>query len=212
MSELKKFGELQPGDWVEGPDGLPVQVAEAYEKHTPEEMWEIELDNGVVIKASGNHLWYCETIFDLEHHNARKSAAKKILKKLTPEVIALLEETAAKPEIVEASLADMALLLQTATYPERAALVERVAESIGPIAEQTETFEFYDGGEEDTVDHVIHFFDAALFAQQILALTGRRKYRKVKIIVGRVLKTTAMMELMDTVDIPVSRPLNSTVA
>lgn len=63
-TELKKFGDLVPGDQIIGANGKPVTVTAAYEKHIPKVMYEIEMEDGEVVQASGNHMWYCETELD----------------------------------------------------------------------------------------------------------------------------------------------------
>lgn len=202
---LKNFGDLEPGDFVLGSDGQPVEVVRVYDEHIPETMWEIELDNGTVIKASGNHLWYCETKLDWELHSLRKKNAKKLLSNLPPKVIELLEETAEKEESVDTSLIDMVTLLRAADNPPLLAQIVRVAESIGHISENTTTLDALDSDEE--FEETIRHYDARLFAKQLLALTGLRKYRKTKIIIGSIMTTDQMMELSETVTIPVTNPL-----
>lgn len=205
MDELKNFGDLQPGDQLIGSDGQPVTVVRAYDEHIPENMWEIELEDGSLIKASGNHLWYCETRLDWELHALRKRTAKKLLKNATPQAIALLEESAAKENPVETRLVDMVTLLQAAGNQEYVNTIERVADAIGHVSENTMVFEDLngEGGEEES----IRTYDARLFAQQLLKLTGKRNYRHYRLIVGSVMTTDAMMELGETVEIPVTKPL-----
>lgn len=205
MDELKNFGDLQPGDQLIGSDGQPVTVIRAYDEHIPEAMWEIELEDGSLIKASGNHLWYCETRLDWELHALRKKTAKKLLKNATPQAIALLEESASKENPVETRLVDMVTLLQAAGNQEYVNTIERVADAIGHVSENTMVFEDLngEGGEEES----IRTYDARLFAQQLLKLTGKRKYKHYRLIVGSVMTTDAMMELGETVEIPVTKPL-----
>ena len=76
-TELKEFGDLVPGDKIIGADGTPVTVTNAYEKHIPERMYEIEMEDGEVVKASGNHLWYCETELDEKNKENYKELARK---------------------------------------------------------------------------------------------------------------------------------------
>lgn len=59
-----KFGDLKPGDKIIGSDGKPTLVTQVYDKHFPNKMFEIEMEDGEVVRASGNHLWYCETNSD----------------------------------------------------------------------------------------------------------------------------------------------------
>lgn len=201
---IKRLEDIAPGDMVEGSDGQPVEVMVVHETHLPETMWEIELDNGVVIKASGNHLWYCETMLDWELHASRKRDAKKALKDIRPQAIGLLEEAAAKEQIVETSLIDMITLLQATDQPPLLHVITRIAESIGHIAENISTLDMLD--EDEVREEILRMYDARLFAQQILALTGQRKYKKTHIIVGSIMTTDRMMELSETIEIPVTEP------
>ena len=63
---LKRMDELEVGDVLKSDSGNVV-VKRAYGVHTPKRMFEIELENGEKIKASGNQLWYIETINDIEY-------------------------------------------------------------------------------------------------------------------------------------------------
>lgn len=201
---VKKLKDLEVGDFIEGSNG-PVEVTAIHESHLPETMWEIEIEDGTLIKASGNHLWYCETRLDWELHPLRKSDAKKALKRITPQAILLLEEAMTKDEIVETSMIDMVTLLQASDNQALLNVITRIAESIGHIAENISTIDVLD--QEESLEEVIRMYDASLFAQQILALTGLRKYKKTRIIVGSIMTTDAMIELSELIEIPVTNPL-----
>lgn len=71
------FGDLAPGDRIVGPDGLPVEVTNVYEKHFPEAMYEIEMEDGEVVQASGNHMWYCETEIDHKEKDSYRELAEE---------------------------------------------------------------------------------------------------------------------------------------
>lgn len=202
---IKRFEDLEPGDFVLGSDGNPVEVVATHDTHIPATMWEIELYEGTVIKVSGNHLWYCETRLDWELHSLRKKEAKKALKLVTPQALTLLEASSVKEEIVETSLIDIVTLLQAANNQILMNVITRAAESIGHIAENISTFDTLDGADE-LREEIVRMYDARLFAQQILALTGLRKYAKMHVIVGSIMTTDAMMELSETIELPVTQP------
>lgn len=202
---LKRFGDLKPGDVLRGSQGQPVTVVNAYDEHLPEKMWEIELEDGTLIKASGNHLWYCETILDWELLSERKRTAKRALKKvLTSKSLKLLEELAVKDEIVETALADMILLLRAASFPEILPVIVRVAEALGTIGEDTFLYEDM-GGELPETSEMIRKYDARLFSQQLLKLTGKRTYRAYDLVVGSIVTTNELVELMARVNVPTVR-------
>lgn len=202
---VKLFGDLEPGDFVVGSKGQPVEVTAVYDTHMPATMWELELEDGVFIKASGNHLWYCETTLDWALHYQRRKEAKKSLKNIRPQAIAILEKTAASDQIIETSLIDMVTLLQASDKPILLNVLTRIAESIGHIAENISTLDVLD--EYEVQEEIVRMYDARLFTQQILALTGRRKYRATHVIVGSIMTTDEMMELSEIIEIPVTQPL-----
>lgn len=76
-TRLEEFGNLKPGDRIVGSDGKPVTVTDVYEKHYPERMYEIKMEDGEVVQASGNHLWYCETDRDLKEKEEYERLAKE---------------------------------------------------------------------------------------------------------------------------------------
>ena len=76
-TELTTFGELKPGDKIMGADGQPVEVTAVYDKHLPDKMYEIELEDGEIVRASGNHMWYCETEEDFKFKEEYLRLARK---------------------------------------------------------------------------------------------------------------------------------------
>lgn len=88
-TEIVNFGNLKPGDRIVGSDGKPVTVTNVYEKHLPKKMFELEMEDGKVIKASGNHLWYCETELDKKNQDEyRKLAIQYFKNEVIPEKVA----------------------------------------------------------------------------------------------------------------------------
>lgn len=55
-----KHGDLQPGDWVYGPDGMPTRVVARTEVFTDGPAFEIEFDDGTRMQAGADHLWDVE--------------------------------------------------------------------------------------------------------------------------------------------------------
>lgn len=202
---VKKFGDLKPGDVIRGSDGREVVVTRAYDAHMPERMFEIELENGSTIKASGNHLWYVETSFDHAYHRERRREARVALKKLlTEEMLNNLINIAESENDIETSLMDVNNLLEADDKRIINYILERVVESIGHISENSSEMEDLLTGERivSPVNDVRHY-DAKLIAQQVLSLTGKRKYvKKYPLVVGKVVTTLDLLE-MDDVDIPV---------
>jgi len=208
---LKRFGDLVPGDIIRGPNGEEVVVREAYDQHVPERMFEIELENGESIKASGNHLWYIETDFDHSYHRERRREGKQLLsKQLNEEMMNNLFEIAVSEDEIETSLMDMTNLLDAWDNRPVIYLLERILESIGHVSENKAQYQDLMTGETyvNPVNDVRHY-DARRFAQQILSLTGKKKFvKKYPLIVGKVITTLDLLELPDA-DIPVMKPLSN---
>lgn len=62
--QVINFGDLNPGDEIVGSDGELTEITDVYDKHIPDRMYELEMEDGQVFKASGDHLWYSETEID----------------------------------------------------------------------------------------------------------------------------------------------------
>lgn len=75
--KIKKFGDLKVGDKLVSSTGETATVTDVYEKHIPERMYEIEMEDGHTIKASGNHLWYCETDTDVKEKESYMELARE---------------------------------------------------------------------------------------------------------------------------------------
>lgn len=209
VTTLKRFGDLKEGDVIRGSKGEPVRVTRAYDEHIPEKMYEIETENDVIVKASGNHLWYVETTIDRALHRERKKKGKKLFSKLSPEIIESLVFVAENEEPVETSLMDMVSLVEGENNDEVVKSLVRIAESLGHIVEENVKYENLLTGETEYME-TIRAYDARLFCQQILSLTGRKEYKKkYPLIVGSVINTEKMFELYKMIDIPVMRMLES---
>lgn len=210
LVEEKNFGELKKGDFVYGANNEPVEIVGVSEKHVPETMFEVKTEDGV-LNTSGTHLWYVVTENDRNFHNERKNRAKKIIPTLLKDkyVLKTLESFAdnvyKKDESIEITVVDMlALMFNSETLDftdsnvlEVASILDRIALSIGVTTETN--VEYRDlNDSNDKEFQKIDYYDARLFAQQILAISGLRKYRKkYKVIVGQVVSTEKMKELLD---------------
>lgn len=201
--EVKRFGDLEEGDILVGADGQPVPVLKAYEHHTPERMYEIEVEGrDEPIRASGNHLWYIESAVDLATHKARLREAKKLLKNASPKLLDGLHDIAMLDEVYEITLMELVEVLDfIEPYEARYNFARRVVSSIGHIAEETKTYQDLSTGEEVTAP-MDKIYDGTLAARQILGLTGLRKYKKYKVIPGRVVTTDELALFYDTADLP----------
>jgi len=70
------IGDLKPGDKIIGSEDEPIEVTDVYEKHFPKKMYEIEMEDGEVVQASGNHLWYSESEQDIKYKEEYLRLAK----------------------------------------------------------------------------------------------------------------------------------------
>lgn len=200
MATLKKFGDLIPGDVLVGTSSKTV-VTKAYEEHIPESMYRLEFDEGSVIEASGNHLWYIETALDRALHKKRVKSFRKLFKCLPGIVEDELLEVINLEESAETALIDMVSMLECEGDRERVQAIVRIAESLGPVAEENVMLEDYLTGEEVSYNE-IRLYDAKLFAQQILALYSKGYEKKWPIIVGQVVTTEYLARLAMDVEIP----------
>lgn len=210
LVEEKSFGELKKGDFVYGANNEPVEIVGVSEKHMPESMFEVETEDGV-LNTSGTHLWYVVTENDRNFHNERKIRAKKIIPTLLKDkyVLRTVESFAnneyKKDESIEITVVDMLALMfnsETLDFTDSrvldvASILDRIALSIGVTTEtNVEYRDLQDSNDKEF--QKIDYYDARLFAQQILAISGLRKYRKkYKVIVGQVVSTEKMKELLD---------------
>lgn len=204
---LKKFGDLVPGDVIRGADGREVKVVAAYDEHVPETMYELELDSGATIKASGNHLWYVETEFDYSLHRKRRADGKRFFKNISKDGMELLIEQANYVDYTETALMDMVALADAVGNREATQALVRIAESMGHVAENNQALEDLESGEV-IQDVMVRTYDAKIFSQQILSLTGKREYKKRwPLIVGRVVTTEDIVNFYANSDIPVMNKL-----
>lgn len=204
-SEIKSFGEIQEGDHIVGSDGLPVEVVKVYEKHYPEKMYEIELENGEVVKVSGNHLWYIETNNHLSMFHSRVKNARKFLKKrLTEENVERLLEVANSDEMIETALIDMVAAIDSVNVPEGERIIARIASSLGKVSDNNEILKDYETGEIINENNV-PFYDAKLFCQQILALYNNKYAKCWKIVKGEVVTTEDLLAYYSEVNLPTVR-------
>lgn len=201
---LMRFDELEQGMHVMSPDGV-VEIAEAHDVHIPEKMYEIIGEDNEPLKVSGNHLWYIETQNDRSMHSMRLKQGKNVLSDLTDAAYETLEETAFDDtdNIIETSLADMIELVDGFENTEKNAVLTRIAKSIGHIAENDTVIQDISSAEQHR-GTTVKMYDAVVFCQQILALTGDRKYRKRwGIKVGQVVTTEDLVHLYDSAELPV---------
>lgn len=203
---LKKFGELQVGDWIPGTDGLPVQVTQAYEEHIPETMYSLEMDNGEVIEASGNHLWYVESALDRSLHRWRVREARKLFRNVPPLVWEELETLATYPEHAEIALADLVELFEAQDKSTLQKVLVRVAESLGPVAEEKTDIQDVYSGEIVKRGHLMRLYDARLFSQQLLSLYSKSFEKKWPIVRGQVLTTEQLSLIASTLYLPEVTP------
>lgn len=205
MSEIKRFGDLVPGDVIMGTNNQPVTVTRAYDEHIPETMFKLEFDDGVTIEASGNHLWYCETSIDQSLHRKRIKDGYKLFKNINPELVEDLETLAYSETLIETTLIDMITLMKSEDDTTTRAIV-RVAESIGHIVEETTAYEdLYSGKTLEKTE--LRVYDARTFAQQLLSLSNKKYRKQWPVIVGQVVTTEALSRLAISVSIPEVKPL-----
>lgn len=199
---VKRFGDLEVGDEIPDDNDDWETVVEVYDEHLPESMYEVTTDEGQVVEVSGNHLWYVETSLDRSLHAHRlKNSAKVLQRCLSEEVVEAFEMIATDDDneyLIETMLKDM-IELSESRDPELLGVFSRIAESVGHVSENNVVVQDLETGEQE-VSRIVRGYDARRFAQQVLALTGIRKYRSQwPVIVGRIVTTE---EIIGTEDRP----------
>lgn len=165
--------DLQPGWLVLDIDGNWVEVQHVFDLEVPKQMFDVTV-NGKKLRVSGGHLFYTVNENDLSTLRQFKKAAKKALKESTRENLTqTLEEVATVDESTQAdsTLAEMLEYCGLEDNESARAVFTRIAEAIGHTEEvkaQGET---------------VYILDARLFAQQVLALNGDKRW---KVLPGKV--------------------------
>ena len=214
-TEVVKFGELKPGDFILDEDNNPVEVLSVTEKHIPDRMFKVGDGQGNTIKVSGTHMWYVVTDIDRAMHVERVKEAKKVLAPLLNKkhnsvvknrLISFAENVYREDFPLEIPTVDMVALLYNDNNVDISNpdvnrvfhVVQRISDSVGVVSEQNTTLRDYVFVDEKE-EFKEKFYDARLLAQQILSLAAERKWRKkYPIRVGKVVTTVEMLELMQS--------------
>lgn len=209
--KLMRFDKLEPGMRVMSPNGI-VTVGNTYDVHVPETMYEILTDaSDVPLKASGNHLWYIETANDRSMHRMRLKYSQQVLRPLPDSVRSALEMHAEDTTGIaeERSLSGMLEIVEDLESSTKAkhAVFSRIAKSIGHVAEEETVIQDL-GSHDKHRTSTMKMYNATVFSQQVLALTGERKYRKRWIVkVGQVVTTEDLVHLYRDAELPVMNML-----
>lgn len=204
---VKRFDELVEGDIVKTPTG-EARVSKVYEKRQFDTTFEIETldkESGTIslLKVSGDHLFYVVSEVDIENFRARKKASKKALSIVSPKALSTLETMAADKgaEVSIKHLVD--ILLDGAENPssEQASsvlsVVLRCAQAVGHTSEN-EGVAVDDNGDAVGYLTTTRYYPADRLAQQVLVMTGKKKYAKVYTpLKGRVIDAKTIALLMD---------------
>ena len=203
--EIIRFGDLKEGDVLLGSQGR-TEVVQGFDAHTPEAMYQLETDSGVVIEVSGNHLLYVVTSNDRDLHRMRLSRGKRLGKSISQDSIDVLEaEAEGGPEAL-GTIAEFEAFL-TPRSEELTAELVRIAESIGPVSESQIFVDDLDGGiGEPLFTGTVQNYSRRLFAQQLLSVLSIGKSRKRwPTVVGTVM-TAEMLAFYDPEDIYIPDP------
>lgn len=201
---LVPFGELKEGDELIGSGGRTT-IVKGYDPHIPESMYVLETESGIELKVSGNHLIYVVTANDRDLHRKRLADGKRLGGKLSTESIAVLQEVAESSENKFSFIADFEDFLEPKSNELRAILV-RIAESLGPVAESNLFVDDLGGREEPLFTAAIQNYDRRRFAQQLLSILNIGRSRKLwPPIVGTVM-TVEMLSSYDPEDIYIPDP------
>lgn len=194
---LKRLGDLKKGDIIFDNNGNKVEIEKVYDEHIPKKMFTVELENGEKEDFSGEHLWYIETNLDVELHNNRRRIGRKLNKIINSDIIDALKIYANSEENFETTLQEVLELLNIKKEQESINSIVRIAESIGPIIENSVFDKDEKTGELINLDFSYRLYNLNRFSQQILSLLGKRKDKKTwPLIIGKVVTTEEMLELL----------------
>lgn len=193
---VSRFGDLKAGDRIPDERGEPVVVSRVYGEHVPESAYEFQTSlNGArgSFTAGGNHLFYVETDVDRDYHRTRVRRARRALRgfRRSGELFDVWAETAtARPgDLGDTALSVAVADVASAEGSDRSAVADvlvRAAASIGHVVETT----IEDGS-------VVRGYDSVALARQVLALASRRWARKWPVVVGRVVDSAGLADLLD---------------
>lgn len=205
--EYKPIGEITEDDILLTNDNMETTVKNAYQHHIPESMYQMTFANGETFKVSGNHLWYTINSLDRSTHKERVRKAARLAKKMSGRKMSWLYKMADSDEGTAPEV-DLVFFLEVLEIPfddrDLVWQVERICESIGPVAMQKAKMVDGDADsgetltETDTPDRPL--YSAKMFAQQMIALISvslKLKNSKYELLKGKVRTTTGIAETHD---------------
>lgn len=187
---VKTFGEVLEGDLLESPDVL-VPVEKVFETEVPSTMFDVEVEGGEVVRASGDHLFYTVSNLDTAGHRQRCKRGRRWVKRLRKSTVKSLEEWAEEPvgsEEVMLSQFSEAVINEGDTDGEW--IIARIAESIGPVSEVNFFVDELGGMSSIHPSGSIQAYDRSLMAQQLLSFLRGSPW---KTIVGKVITVEDMV-------------------
>ena len=164
--ENKRMGDLKVGDKLIGSDGQTIEVTQAYDEHIPKKMYEIEMEDGQVIKSSGNHFWYCETDTDRKEKRKYAKAAKAYFK----------NHILPAKDPLQPAYPLMLIGEKFASTEKNVNFIQRVAQSLGPsVSTPSLVFDNYMDLVEDDLIFTYSFNDMIDFLELMKnAVTGSK--------------------------------------
>lgn len=202
-TEIIKLEDIQVGDYVPGTKGH-VMVSRVYETHLPEKMYELTFEGkkGVEkkIEASGNHLWYVETSLDKSLHKKRLKEGKKVFSQIKDENVVEMLKILEIEDKTEIGLNDVVNLVEAYNDTEMVNHLIRIAESIGPVADEKKTVQEMGTG-EIFEEQTVRLYDGHQFIQQIMSFIDKKFSKNFPIIVGKVLTTNELVDLVGNIEI-----------
>lgn len=125
----RKVKNLKVGDKLVGSGNSTSEITNLWPVHQPKEMYQIEFEDGSIVKSGDTHLWYSETEEDLLY----KDEFENILKDIVIDDSVEKELMTIKP-----------LAKSMATDEKEIYFYKRALESLGWDSELNKTYKLYD--------------------------------------------------------------------
>lgn len=193
------MNDLNVGDMIVGPDGKATSITDVYDVHIPDRMYELTMQNGEVIKCSGNHLWYSESDSD---RKGRRRYAKLAKRYFTKNKIPQIDK-----QYPEVSLEVMVELLGGEKWENE--FITKVCQSQGPVSMVPQ--EYYEDDLSSPVakntTYLFSYNDVILFLKRMRDRVILRKSEYFYF--GKVRTTDDIFSIIDeNINIPEKGDLN----
>lgn len=206
--QVVTVGEVEVGDYVQGSEG-PVRVAQLFDVHVPESMYELENEDGETIQVSGDHLIYVETAEDLATFNEHAKRVYDVWRsnEYFRNVVRNILSESVKRERWESIPVDFKGVvrilaenhIELTSSEQFLSDVRRICEAVGPVCESTYTKpDESDPTGATSTTHTVVEYSIEMICKQIDDIVESVRVptfkERLKLIVGVRPKTVRVVE------------------